>query len=91
MLNVLDFAAIAEFGKGDRQTIAASTTGSANPVYVIFLLHGQAEVEHMADAGHINTARRHIGGHQNLHTTIAQCLQAAITQALAERAMLCNG
>ena len=87
MFDIENFATVAEFGKGDGQTITAGTTGAADAVHIVFLLHGQAEIEHMADAGHVNAARSHIGCHQNLHPAVAQCLQTAVAQTLAERAV----
>ena len=74
MFDIHDFAAITEFGKSDRQAIATGATGAANAVYVVFLLHGQTEIEHMADAGHINAARSHVSCDQNLHSSITQSL-----------------
>ena len=38
----------------------------------------------MGDGGHVNAARCHVGGHQNLHMALAQRHQAAVAQALAQ-------
>ncbi len=83
-LDVANAAAIAEFGKGHRHAIAASAAGAANAVCVVLGLHGQAEVKHVGDGGHVDAARSHIGGNQNLHTSVAQRHQAAVAQALAQ-------
>src|SRR3990167_5246240 len=90
-LNVVDLAAIAELGKRDGQAIATRTASTANAVGVVLGLHGQAEVEHMGDRGHIDATCCHIGSHQNLHLAIAQCHQTAIAQTLAQGTVQCNG
>ena len=64
--------------------MAACTASTANAVYVVFGLHGQAIVEHVGDGGHVNAAGRHIGGHQNLYLACTQRHEAAVTQALAQ-------
>ncbi|MNV76220.1 hypothetical protein D3C71_1695580 [compost metagenome] len=86
-LNIVDFAAVAELGKCNGQAIASRTAGTANTVGVILGLHGQTEVEDVGYGGHVNTACSHIGGHQDLHLTSAQCHQTAVAQALAQGAM----
>ena len=58
---------------------------------VVFGFHRQAKVEHVGDGGHVNTAGRHIGGHQNLHLAVAQRHEAAVANALAQRAMQGHG
>ena len=88
--DVENLAAVAEFGKGHGQAIAPGTARAANAVGVVLGLHRQAEVEDVGDGGHINATCRHIGGHQNLHLTIAQRHQAAVAQALAECAVQCD-
>ena len=71
-------------GHGHSQALAASAAGAANAVHVVLGLHGQAKVEHVRDGGHINATGRHVGGHQNLHTAIAQRHQTAVAQTLAQ-------
>ena len=82
-LNVADAAAVSELGKGHGQTVAPCAAGAANAVGVVLSLHGQTKVEHVGDGGHINTARGHIGRHQDLYLTLAQGHQTAVAQALA--------
>ena len=89
--DVENLAAVAHFGKGDGQAIASGAAGTANAVGVILGLHGQTEVEHMADGGHVNTARGHIGCYQDLHLTLAQSHQAAVAQTLAQGTVQCHG
>ena len=86
-LNVENLAAVAEFGERHSQAIATCTTGTADAVGVILSLHGQAEVEHVGDGGHVNTACSHIGCHQDLHLAAAQSHQAAVAQTLAQCTM----
>ena len=83
-LDVENLATVTQLGKGDGQAITPCTTGAANAVGVVLSLHGQAEVEHVGDGGHVNAACGHIGGHQDLHLTLAQRHQAAVAQALAQ-------
>ena len=58
---------------------------------IVFGLHWQTKVEHMADGWHINTARCHVGSDQNLHMAFTQCLQAAVAHALVQSAMQRHG
>ena len=88
--DVENFALVAEFSQGHSQALTASTTGTANAVGVILRLHRQAEVEHVRDGGHVNAASGHVGGDQELHLTLAQSHQAAVTQTLAQRAVQCH-
>jgi nanoRNase/pAp phosphatase (c-di-AMP/oligoRNAs hydrolase) len=90
-LNVQNFAAIANFSKGDGQAIATSTARTANAVSVVFGFHGQAKVEHVRDGGHVNAAGCHVSGDQDLNLAVAQSHQAAIAQALAQSAVQSNG
>jgi hypothetical protein len=89
--DVHNFATIANFGKGHGQAIATSTACAANAVGIVFGFHGQAKIEHMGNGGHVNTASRNIGGHQNLNLAIAQCHQSAIAQTLTQSTVQCNG
>jgi hypothetical protein len=82
--------AVTELGECHRQAVTAGAARTANAVGVVLALHRQTEVEHVGDRGHIDTPRRHVGGHQNLHLAIAQCHQAAIAQALTQGAVQGN-
>ena len=44
----------------------------------------------MGDAGHVDTACGHVSCHQELDLALAQRLQAAVAQALAQGAVQCN-
>jgi hypothetical protein len=90
-LNVQNFATIANFGKGDGQTIATGTACTTNAVCVVFGFHRQTKVEHVRDGGHVNAAGCYIGGDQNLNLTVAQSHQAAIAQTLAQGAVQSDG
>jgi hypothetical protein len=76
--DIENLAAVAELGKGHGQAVAARTAGAADAVGVVLGLHGQTEVEHVGDGGHVNAACSHIGGHQNLHLPVAQRHQPAV-------------
>ena len=82
---------VTEFGKGHSRAFAARTASTTDTVSVILSLHGQTVVEDVGDGGHVNATSRHVCRHQNLHLTIAQRHQAAVTQALAQRAVQCHG
>ena len=90
-LDVKNLAAVAELSKSDGQTIAACAASAADAVGVVLGLHGQAEIEYVGDGGHINTARSHVGRHQNLNLALAQGHQAAVAHGLAQRAMQGHG
>ena len=44
----------------------------------------------MRDGGHVNAAGGHVSSDQELHLTLTQSHQAAVTQALAQRAVQCH-
>ena len=89
--NALDFALVTELGQRHGQAITTGTTRAANAVHIVLGLHRQAVVEDVGDAGHVNAARGHIRGHQNLHLTIAQRHQTTVTQGLAQGAVQGHG
>ena len=91
MFDVLDLATVAEFGNRDRLAFAASAAGAANTVNVVFRLHRQAVVDDVGDGRNVQTTGCHIGSDQNLHAAITERHQAAVAQALAERAVQGNG
>ena len=39
----------------------------------------------MGNGRHVDAARGHVGGHQDLHLTVAQCHEATVAQPLAQR------
>ena len=89
--DVKNLAAVAHFGKGNCQAIAPGAARAANAVGVILGLHRQAEVKHVGNGGHVNTARSHVGSDQNLHMALAQRHQAAVAQTLAQGAVQGHG
>ena len=89
--DVENTATIAELRKRHSQTLATSTTGTTDTVRIVFGLHGQTKVEHVRDCGHVNAACSYVGSHQNLHLTVAQRRQSAVTQALAQSTVQSNG
>ena len=91
MLNVHDAATVADFSKADGDTVTTSATCTANAMGVVFGLHWQTKVEHMADGWHVDTTCCHVGSDQNLHMAFTQCLQAAVAHALVQSAMQCHG
>ncbi len=69
----------------------ASAAGAANAVHVVFGKARQVEVEHMADAGHVDAAGGHVGGHQQIELATAQLGQRAGALALRHVAMQGGG
>ena len=78
LLDGMHSTLIAPLGEGDGQAVAPSAARAANAVGVVFGLHGQTEVEHVGNGGHIDAACSHVGGNQELHAPIAQGAQAAV-------------
>ena len=90
-LDVGQAAAVADFGQGDGQAVAPGAARAANAVGVVLGLHGQAVVEDVREGGHVQPARGHVGGHEDLHAAVAQGFQAPVAQGLAERAVQGDG
>ncbi len=86
-----DLAAIAEFGHGHGQPLTPGPARAAYAVGVVLGFHGQTEVEHMGDGGHVDATRGHVGGHQYLHLAVAQGHQAAVAQPLAQGTVQSHG
>jgi hypothetical protein len=61
VLNTAHFMTLAMHGQGVSQTIAPSTTGTANTVHVIFRLHRQIVINSVANSLHVDTACGNIG------------------------------
>src|SRR3990167_8968131 len=91
VLDILNLAAVAEFGNRDRLTLSAGTAGTADAVHIVFSFHRQAVVDDVGDGRHIQAAGGHIGGHQNLHAAVTESHQAAVAQPLAQSAMQRHG
>ena len=81
--NIADLAAVTKLSNCHRSTAAARAACAANAVGVVFGLHRQAVVKHVADRWHVNTACGYVGSYQKLNATFAQHVQAAVTHALA--------
>ena len=90
-LNVEDLASVPELGQRHSETIASGTAGTANAVGVVFGLHRQAKIEDMGDGGHVDSACRDVGRHQDLHMTLAQRHQPTVAKALVQRPVQGHG
>ena len=64
-------------GQRESLTVAASATGTANAVDVVFGLHRQIKIDDVADGLDVDTAGGHIGGDQNANTTFLNLLKGA--------------
>src|SRR5690606_15155758 len=71
--------------------ITAGAAGAADAVHVVFGLHGQVEVDGVADALHVDAARRHVGGHQDAQLAALQLGQRAGALALIHVAVQGGG
>ena len=60
-------------------------------MHVVFGLFGQVVVDHVGDAGHIDAARGHIGGHQHFDAPFAQIHQRAVAPVLRHVAVQAVG
>ena len=88
--DVKDFAAIAKFSKRNGQTIAPCAPSASNAMHIVLALHGQAIVEHVADAWDIKATSGHICGDQKLNLPISKGHQASISQTLTQSTMQCD-
>ena len=71
----------------DRRALAARATRAADPVDVVLGMHRQVVVEDVAHRRHVEAARGHVGGDQQLELAIAEILERARALALVEIAM----
>jgi len=60
-------------------------------VNVVLGLARRVEVDDVADAGHVDAARGHVGGDQHTHATVAKTLQREVPLALVHVAVQCPG
>src|SRR5690606_787187 len=87
MLDAADLVAFGVRREGVGLAVATGTAGAADPVNIVFSLHGQVVVEGVADALHVNSAGGHVGGHQNAQLATLQQTQGAGALTLVHVAM----
>src|SRR5450759_4033621 len=78
--------------RGERDGNAGRTraTGTTDAVHVVFGEFGQVEVDHMRNAAHVETARRHIGGDQDAYVAVAHVEQGTVAFALVHVTVQCR-
>src|SRR5690606_26163913 len=91
MLDAADLVAFGVRREGVGLAVATGTAGAADPVNIVFSLHGQVVVEGVADALHVNAAGGNVGGHQNAQLATLQQTQGAGALTLVHVAMKGTG
>ena len=77
----------AKLSQCHRTTGATGAASTANAMDIVFGLHRQTVIDHVRDAGYVKAARRNVGRHKNLDTTVTKILQTAVTHLLRHTAM----
>ena len=88
-LDVAKQAVFARRGQRDGHALAASATRAADAVHVALGRGGHVEVDHVREVIDVDAARRHIGGHQQIHHGAARLLHHAIALGLRHAAVQC--
>ena len=70
-----------------RQAFAAGTAGTTDAVHVLVAGTRHVEVDHQIQALDIQTARGHVGGHQDLDCSLAQTVDGQLAILLVFLAM----
>ena len=81
-LDLAELALLLGGQEGDGLAVAASAAGAADAVDVGLGLAGHVEVDHQADAVHVQSAGGHVGGHEHVEGAGAQALDEALALAL---------
>jgi len=71
---------------GDGRAFIARPTGTANAMHIIIRLVGQLVVHHHIDVIDMQATARHIGGHHDVDTAIAEAINYAHALVLVDRA-----
>ena len=81
-LDLAELALLLGGQEGDGLAVAAGAAGAADAVDVGLGLAGHVEVDHQADAVHVQSAGGHVGGHEHVEGAGAQALDEALALAL---------
>ena len=81
-LDLAQHALLARGGEQDRLAAAPGTAGTANAVHVAFGVVGDVVVQHVADALHVQAARGHVGGHQDVELAFLELADGALALGL---------
>ena len=80
-------AALSRVHQGHGNPRAPGAAGTADAVHIVFCLARRVEIDHVADASHIDAACSHIGGDQDAGAAVTQAFERAIALALIHIAM----
>ncbi|MPM16686.1 hypothetical protein SDC9_63067 [bioreactor metagenome] len=61
--------------QSDRDALSAGPAGAADPVHVRAGVLGALVVDHVGDAGDVDPAGRHVGGHQDVDASLTEPVQ----------------
>ena len=86
-LNDAHLALFAEVDDGNRGTALACAAGASGTVGVVLHVVGQSVVDHVGEFVHIEAARRHVGGHEELRAVCAKLLHGEIALCLGQIAV----
>src|SRR5690606_35061376 len=70
-----------------RATFTPGTTGTTDTVYIGFRVVGHVDVEHVGNTRHVKTTGGHVGGNNDVQTTILERLDDALTLVLGNVAI----
>ena len=70
--------------QGDRNALGAGASGTSDPVHVGLLVVRALVVDDVRDAGDVDSAGRHVGGHQDLRPPLAEPLESPFPSHLVE-------
>ena len=77
----------ARLGQRDRHTLTSRAARTADAVHIRFGIDRHIEVHHVRDVLHIESARRHVRGDQQICLATTELLHHAITLILAQPAV----
>src|SRR5690606_40806249 len=90
-LDDLKHAALARGDQQQRAAFAAGTAGAADTVHVGFRIVGHVHVQHVGDARHVDAARRHVGGDDDIQGAVLQRLDDLLALRLGDVAVQGGG
>ena len=83
-LDLAELALLLGRQEGDGLSVAARAAGAADAVHVRLGLTGNVEVDHQANAVHVQTAGGDVGGYEDIESAGAQALDEAFALALGD-------
>ena len=80
-------ALFAQVNDRNRGAALARTTGASGTVSVVLHVVGESVVDHVGEFVHVEAARRHVGGHEELRAVCAKLLHGEIALCLGQIAV----